>query len=91
MVGLCLGAFVLADAGLLAGRPATTHWHWAEAFARRGLRRRDWAVELEESAIELLIDRGFSTTLGARPLKRALEQLLLAPLAAAIVDRRCAR
>ena len=60
----------------------------ADAFARRGLRRRDWAVELEESAIELLVERGFSPTLGARPLKRALEQLLLTPLAAAIVDRR---
>lgn len=60
----------------------------ADAFARRGLRRRDWAVELEESAVELLIERGFSPALGARPLKRSLEQLLLTPLAAAIVDRR---
>ena len=60
----------------------------ADAFARRGLRRRDWAVELEESAIELLVERGFSPTLGARPLRRALEHLLLTPLAAAIVDRR---
>ena len=35
IVGLCLGAFVLAEAGLLDGRPATTHWHWAEQFAAR--------------------------------------------------------
>jgi transcriptional regulator GlxA family with amidase domain len=35
IVGLCLGAFVLADAGLLDGRAATTHWNFAEAFAAR--------------------------------------------------------
>jgi transcriptional regulator GlxA family with amidase domain len=35
LVGLCLGAFVLAHAGLLDGRPATTHWAAADAFARQ--------------------------------------------------------
>lgn len=35
IVGLCLGAFVLGDAGLLDGREATTHWVARETFARR--------------------------------------------------------
>ncbi|MRV70857.1 helix-turn-helix domain-containing protein [Duganella sp. FT92W] len=35
IVGLCLGAFVLAEAGLLDGRTASTHWVWADDFARK--------------------------------------------------------
>ncbi|MBM7455882.1 transcriptional regulator GlxA family with amidase domain [Oceanisphaera litoralis] len=35
IVGLCLGAFVLGDAGLLDGREATTHWIEKDLFARR--------------------------------------------------------
>jgi ATP-dependent Clp protease ATP-binding subunit ClpC len=60
----------------------------ASALTRRGLRERPWAVELDDSAYEFLIDQGFSPALGARPLKRALERHLLAPLAATIVEQR---
>jgi ATP-dependent Clp protease ATP-binding subunit ClpC len=57
------------------------------ALQRRGLRSRAWAVEWDESAIEFLLKKGFTEDLGARPLKRAIERYLLAPLATAIVNR----
>ncbi|NGO71330.1 GlxA family transcriptional regulator [Streptomyces boncukensis] len=34
IVSLCTGSFVLAAAGLLDGRPATTHWYATEDFRR---------------------------------------------------------
>jgi ATP-dependent Clp protease ATP-binding subunit ClpC len=57
------------------------------ALARRGLRERPWAVEVDESAYAFLIEKGFSAELGARPLRRAIEQHLLVPLAQAIVEQ----
>lgn len=35
MVSICIGAYVLAAAGLLDGRPATTHWAFCDDFARQ--------------------------------------------------------
>ncbi|WP_442947185.1 GlxA family transcriptional regulator [Noviherbaspirillum sp.] len=35
MVGLCLGSFPLAEAGLLNGKAATTHWQAADTLAKR--------------------------------------------------------
>ena len=55
---------------------------------RRGLKDREWAVEWEASAQEFLLEKGFSPEMGARPLKRAIEQYVIAPLAATIVEKR---
>lgn len=48
LVGLCLGAFPLAAAGILDGRTATTHWTAADALARRYP-----AVRVESEALYL--------------------------------------
>ena len=53
---------------------------------RRGFRSREWAVEWEASALEFLLDKGFTPDLGARPLRRAIDRYLLAPLSFTIVQ-----
>jgi ATP-dependent Clp protease ATP-binding subunit ClpC len=60
----------------------------AGVLDRRGLKSREWAVEWEPSALDFLIDQGFSPEMGARPLKRAIDHHLLAPLAATLVEHR---
>lgn len=35
MVSICVGAFALAQAGILDGRPVTTHWHHTAELAAR--------------------------------------------------------
>jgi ATP-dependent Clp protease ATP-binding subunit ClpC len=59
----------------------------ADVLRRRGLRMQPWAVEWDEAAVDFLIEKGFSAELGARPLKRAVEQHLLTRIATAIVER----
>jgi transcriptional regulator GlxA family with amidase domain len=51
LVSICTGAFVLAAAGLLDGRPATTHWRFAD-----DLRRLHPRVLLDENV--LFVDDG---------------------------------
>jgi len=55
---------------------------------RRGLKDRAWAIEWESSALEFLLEKGFSPEMGARPLKRAIDQYVVAPLAGIIVEQR---
>ena len=55
VVGLCLGAFGLAQAGLLNGRRATTHWACAELFATR-------FPDIQVDAGAIFIDEGCVVT-----------------------------
>jgi len=57
LCSVCVGAFVLAETGLLAGRPATTHWALREVFAGRFP-----AVALDTDRI--LVDDGDIVTAG---------------------------
>jgi len=56
-----------------------------KALNRRGLRQRPWVVEIDATASDFLLENGFSPTLGARPLQRAIDRHLLGPLAEAVV------
>jgi ATP-dependent Clp protease ATP-binding subunit ClpC len=60
----------------------------SQVLDRRGLKDREWAVEWEASALEFLLEKGFTPEMGARPLKRAIDQYVIAPLAATIVEKR---
>jgi ATP-dependent Clp protease ATP-binding subunit ClpC len=62
------------------------HKELNDVLRRRGLRNRAWAVEWDESAVDFLLQKGFTADLGARPLKRAVERYLLSPLAVTIVN-----
>ena len=44
IAGICTGVSLLAEAGLLDGRPATTHWAMVDAFRQR-YPRVDWQPE----------------------------------------------
>ncbi|MFT7841763.1 helix-turn-helix domain-containing protein [Saccharothrix sp. BKS2] len=55
-ISICTGAFVLADAGLLSGRRATTHWAAAAELARRHP-----DVEVDAAALYLGDGRTFTS------------------------------
>jgi len=58
IVGLCLGAYVLAEAGLLDGRTATTHWEYVVDFSERYPK-----VKLDPNVL-YVEDRGVVTSAG---------------------------
>jgi len=65
----------------------------AESIARRevdavlkrsGITRRHLSVDIDPSVVSVLLKEGYSQSYGARPLKRAVEKMLLLPIAKAI-------
>ncbi|MGY4986933.1 GlxA family transcriptional regulator [Streptomyces nigrescens] len=56
VVSICVGAFLVAEAGLLDGREATTSWLFADRFARRYA-----DVRLRQESL-VVTDRGVTTT-----------------------------
>lgn len=58
LVGLCLGTYVLAYAGLLEGRRASTHWEYEQDFMSRFP-----AVQLDTNAL-YVDDEGLVTSAG---------------------------
>ncbi|PXV61767.1 transcriptional regulator, AraC family with amidase-like domain [Dyella jiangningensis] len=90
IVGLCLGTFVLAEAGLLEGRTASTHWAWAEEFERAypGVTLDRHAIYVDEG--DLLTSAGTAAALdcclhllrkdlGADIANRVARRLVVAP------------
>lgn len=51
-----------------------------QAFAREGLTRRDIRVRATDAVVDFLIRTGFDERYGARPLRRAVENFVTAPL-----------
>ncbi len=56
VAAVCTGAWALAEAGLLDGRRATTHWRYADAFAARYP-----AVRVDADAIYIRDDRIYTS------------------------------
>ncbi|GIG21888.1 transcriptional regulator [Cellulomonas chitinilytica] len=90
VVGLCLGAFVVAAAGLVDGREVATHWHAAAELARRHPTVRVRADVLWSDHGDVLTSAGVAaaldcclhvvrTDLGARVATEVARSLVLAP------------
>jgi len=76
----CYGTFVLAEAGLLNGRPATTTWWLAHEFQQR-------YPDIELDADKTLIDSGHAVTAGAMTAHTDLSLHVLRRLGGAALAR----
>jgi len=57
-------------------------------MVKERLREQGIQVEVDQSAKELLVEKGFDPVYGARPLKRVIQRLLEDPLAEAVIAKR---
>jgi len=57
-------------------------------MVKERLREQGIAIDLDQTAKELLVEKGFDPVYGARPLKRVIQRLLEDPLAEAVIARR---
>jgi transcriptional regulator GlxA family with amidase domain len=58
IIGVCVGATVVAEAGLLDGKKATTHWYYL-----KNMRKRHPTIEYVPNR-RMVVDRGVVTTTG---------------------------
>jgi len=90
VVGLCLGAFLVAAAGLVDGREVATHWHAADELARRYPAARVRADVLWSDHGDVITSAGVAAALdcclhvlrsdlGARVATEVARSLVLAP------------
>jgi ATP-dependent Clp protease ATP-binding subunit ClpC len=56
-------------------------------LVRSGITRRKLSVDVDPSVYALLLRKGYSPALGARPLKRAVEGMLLLPIARVLAEQ----
>ena len=54
---------------------------------REGISGRNLVVEVDDSALELVIDEGFQAKFGARALKREIQRMIVLPLAVTLMER----
>jgi ATP-dependent Clp protease ATP-binding subunit ClpA len=57
-------------------------------LVREGIVRRQLLVELDDAVIDTVASSGFNPRYGARPLQRAIERLVIQPLARLLIERR---
>ncbi len=58
-----------------------------KALLREGVLRRNILLDFREEVLDVLLARGFSAAYGARPLQRAIKELVLLPLARRIAQQ----